>query len=133
MAIRRVDGKQFPMEVHFVHKSADGDDLAVVGVFLVAGTSNDVLAPIWGVMPQQEGEASIDLAVDAKALLPKSPGAFRYAGSLTTPPCSEIVTWTVHKEPVAASADQIAAFAKLFANNFRPVQPLHRRFILSSG
>lgn len=133
MSEHTVDGKQFPMEVHFVHKAAAGDGLAVVGVFFVAGANNDVLAPIWGVMPQQEGEASIDLSIDAKALLPKSPAAFRYAGSLTTPPCSEIVAWTVHKEPVAASADQIAAFAKLFPNNFRPVQPMHRRFILYSG
>ena len=133
MSEHTVDGKQFPMEVHFVHKAAAGDGLAVVGVFLVAGSKNAVLAPIWAVMPQQEGEASLDLSVDLKGLLPKSSAAFRYSGSLTTPPCSEIVAWTVHKEPVGASNDQITTFAKLFPNNYRPVQPLHRRFILFSG
>ncbi len=65
-------------------------------------------------------------------LLPTSSAAFRYAGSLTTPPCSEVVAWIVLKEPVIASVDQIAAFAKLFRNNFRPAQLLNRRFILFS-
>ena len=133
MSEHTVDGKQFPMEVHFVHKAEDGDSLAVVGVFLVAGSENAVLAPIWAAIPQEEGESSLDLSVDVKGLLPKSSAAFRYAGSLTTPPCSEVVAWTVLKEPVGASTDQIAAFAKLFPNNFRPVQPLNRRFILYSG
>ena len=133
MSEHTVDGKQFPMEVHFVHKAADGDGLAVVGVFLAAGSENAVLAPIWATMPEEEGESSRDVSVDVKGLLPKSSAAFRYAGSLTTPPCSEVVAWTVLKEAVGASAGQIAEFAKLFPGNFRPVQPLNRRFILYSG
>lgn len=128
-----VDGKQFPMEAHFVHKAADGGGLAVIGVFLAEGPENAVLAPIWAAMPEAEGEAADDVTVDVKGLLPKSSAAFRYAGSLTTPPCSEVVAWTVMKQPVAASRGQIAAFAKLFPNNYRPTQPLNRRFILSSG
>ena len=36
------------------------------------------------------------------------------------------------KQPVTASAEQIGRFAKLFPNNFRPVQPLNRRFLLST-
>jgi carbonic anhydrase len=32
-----------------------------------------------------------------------------------------------------ASKEQIAAFAALFPNNFRPVQPLNRRFLLRVG
>lgn len=127
-----VAGVRFPMEAHFVHKSVAGGGLAVVGVFLVEGAESAALAPIWAAMPQKEGTASADGVVDAKGLLPNSPAAFRYAGSLTTPPCSETVAWTVFQEPVNASKDQIAAFAAVFPNNFRPVQPLNRRFILIS-
>lgn len=127
-----VDGKQYPMEAHFVHKAANGDSLAVIGVFLVEGAESAVLAPIWSGMPKTKGEASNTSSIDPKGLLPKSQAAFRYAGSLTTPPCSEVVAWTVMKEPVSASADQIAEFAKLFPNNYRPLQPLSRRFILLS-
>ena len=127
-----VDGKQFPLEVHFVHKAANGDGLAVLGAFLVEGDENAVLAPLWAAMPQQEGEKPLTARIDPRGLLPNSSSVYRYEGSLTTPPCAEIVNWVVFDEPVTASPAQIAAFAKLFPHNFRPVQPLNRRFILST-
>ena len=130
MSEHTVDGKQFPLEVHFVHQAAMGGGLAVIGVFLKEGPENAVLNPIWTVAPEHEGESSSAEILDAKKLLPASPASFRYAGSLTTPPCSEVVSWIVYDEPVSASQDQIAFFRKLFPNNFRPVQPLNRRFIL---
>lgn len=130
MSEHTVEGKRFPLEVHFVHTAANGDGLAVVGVFFEEGPENAVLAPIWAASPDREGEASSNELVDATALLPASSAVFRYAGSLTTPPCSEVVAWTVFKEPVSVSGDQIASFAKAFPNNFRPIQPMNRRFIL---
>ena len=84
-------------------------------------------------LPQHEGEVLNEATVDLKGLLPKSTASFRYAGSLTTPPCSEIVSWTVMKAPVSLSLGQIKAFGNLFSNNFRPIQPQNRRYILSGG
>lgn len=55
-----------------------------------------------------------------------------YAGSLTTPPRSEGITWTVLKEPVEASSEQIRRFAALFSSNARPTQSVDRRFLLES-
>lgn len=133
MSEHTLAGKQFPLEVHFVHQAAGGDGLAVIGVFFADGAENATLAPIWQAMPGRKGVASTGATIDPAALLPASRTAFRYAGSLTTPPCSEIVSWTVFAEPLTASAGQVAAFAKLFPNNFRPVQPRNRRFLLSSG
>lgn len=133
MSEHTLDGRQFPLEVHFVHKAAGGDGLAVIGVFFDEGAENATLAPIWQVMPERAGEAAGNATVDPAALLPAARAAFRYAGSLTTPPCSEIVSWTVFAAPVMASSGQVAAFAKMFPNNFRPVQPRHRRFLLSTG
>ena len=132
MSEHTMDGRQFPLEVHFVHKASDGQGLAVVGVFFEEGAANPVLAPIWAAMPMRKGEAAGSGTIDPAGLLPASRAAFRYAGSLTTPPCSEVVAWTVMKQPVTASAEQIGRFAKLFPNNFRPVQPLNRRFLLST-
>ncbi len=133
-----VNGYRYPLEVHFVHKEMNGDNLAVIGVFFEEGDANEVLSTIWRVMPETKGEGTSEAVIDPNGLLPKTgrirgrsgDDVFRYAGSLTTPPCSEIVQWTVYKTPIGASADQIAAFAKLFPGNFRPVQPVNRRFIL---
>jgi carbonic anhydrase len=43
-------------------------------------------------------------------LLPEDPRYYTYMGSLTAPPCSEGVTWSVLKTPVAISAEEISAF-----------------------
>ena len=128
-----VDGMTHAMEVHFVHSDGEGH-LAVLGVFLTAGRENAALAPIWQVMPRTAGEvAPQPITMMPADLLPASRDAFRYYGSLTTPPCSERVDWVVFAEPVSLSSEQIGQFAALFPNNARPVQPLNRRFLLRSG
>lgn len=125
-------GKGFDLECHFVHRDASGN-LAVVGVFVRPGAANAAIEPIWQAMPDKEGpERAGDVAIEPAALLPRGREYFRYSGSLTTPPCSEGVLWTVFKDPIEASPEQIRRFAQLFPVNARPVQPLHRRFLLES-
>jgi carbonic anhydrase len=53
-------------------------------------------------------------------------------GSLTTPPCTENVTWYVLKTPIQLSADEIARFARLYPMNARPVQPLNGRDLVGT-
>ena len=126
-------GKPFDLECHFVHKSAAGA-LAVVGVLVKPGARNAALAPLLDAMPSSAGpETRGSGSLDPAALLPKSGGYFRYMGSLTTPPCSEGLTWTVFKEPIEASPDQIRQFAALFPNNARPVQNRNRRFLIEAN
>ncbi|MDF9841584.1 carbonic anhydrase [Paenibacillus sp. PastF-1] len=50
-------------------------------------------------------------------------------GSLTTPPCTEGVQWTVLENPVTWSGEQIGKFAAIFPHDNRPVQPLGSREI----
>jgi carbonic anhydrase len=119
-------GKAFDLECHFVHRNANGG-LAVLGVFIQPGRENTALQPIWQAMPAKEGpERDAGIAIRPADLLPGG-GYFRYAGSLTTPPCSEGVNWTVFKQPLEASPEQIRRFARLFPANARPVQQRHRR------
>jgi carbonic anhydrase len=66
-------------------------------------------------------------------LLPAERGFFRYMGSLTTPPCSEGITWSVMRSVIEASPDQIRKFAALFANNARPAQVRNRRYLLQTS
>ncbi|MEY4431675.1 MAG: hypothetical protein RLZZ533_1611, partial [Cyanobacteriota bacterium] len=65
-------------------------------------------------------------------LLPASLQYYSYAGSLTTPPCTEGVRFYILKQPVPMSAAQLAAFRALFPMNARPLQPLNGRVIKSS-
>ncbi|SFV18759.1 carbonic anhydrase [Bradyrhizobium arachidis] len=49
-----------------------------------------------------------------------------------TPPCSEVVEWLLLADPIQVSAADVAAFAKLYPMNARPVQKDNRRFVLRS-
>ena len=127
-----LSGRAFDLELHFVHKSAAGQ-LAVLGVFIRPGAENAALAPIWAAMPREAGEPQqVGTNIDPAALLPVGQQYFRYKGSLTTPPCSEGVLWTVFRDSIEASSEQIRQFAELFPVNARPVQPLNSRFLLES-
>lgn len=128
-----IAGKAFAMEAHFVH-SAENGALAVVGVLMSAGGPNAAFSRIVATMPAQEGPAvKADDGIHPRALLPQRLGYYRYAGSLTTPPCAETVAWIVLAEPIHVSAADIEAFAKLYPMNARPVQRDNRRFVLRSS
>lgn len=123
-----VEGEQYPLEVHFVHASEDGR-LAVVGVFFEEGEAEPGLDPVWNNLPQAQGHIPVGAIVDPAEFLPEDLTAWRYPGSLTTPPCSEGVAWTVLQTPITASAEQIAAYTARYDNNYRPVQPLGDRTV----
>jgi carbonic anhydrase len=121
----------FPMELHLVHRG-DAGVLAVVGALIRDGRHNPAYDPIWEHLPEATGarESLTDLTLDIEDLLPKRRLAFRYDGSLTTPPCSEDVRWFVLAEPVELSAEQIAAFTAIYDHTNRPTQPLHGRSLV---
>ena len=75
-----------------------------------------------------------------KDLLPENKFEYyRYQGSLTTPPCNEIVIWTIFKQPIEVSQKQIDIMRKAYyrvegekghrdiSNNYRAPQPLNGR------
>jgi carbonic anhydrase len=125
-----VDGKHAAMVVHLVHKTEDGQ-LGVIGVMMNAGKDNQAMAPLWKVMPKEEGQkVSLEnTRIDLDQLLPKDKTYYSYMGSLTTPPCSEGVHWMVMKNRITVSKAQIAAFTKIFPHSTRPVQPLNGRTV----
>lgn len=129
-----INGKLYDMELHFVHRHQTGN-LAVIGVFFKAGAFNPNLQTIWDAMPEQEEEENTvkNTIINASQLLPAERRFLTYSGSLTTPPCSENVTWYVMENPVEVSPEQIDKFVHLFPHNNRPIQPLNERIVLESA
>ncbi|MEQ9901708.1 carbonic anhydrase [Pectobacterium punjabense] len=126
-----IDGKQFPLEGHFVYKNADGA-LTVIALMFQEGAANPQLATAWQQIPSRVDQAEdVRTPIAIQALLPTSLNYYRFSGSLTTPPCSEGIRWLVLENPVTASAEQINQFSSVMhhANN-RPIQPLNGRIII---
>ena len=146
-----IRGKSFAMEAHLVHMNSSGQ-LAVVGVLLKeADAGNPLVDDIFAVAPDEESEIEVDgVSVDATDLLPlpnRRPATrprlprvvknyYTYAGSLTTPPCSEGVRWFVLSEPMEVSHEAVERLHEIvsqfpnydgFPDNNRPVQALNGR------
>jgi carbonic anhydrase len=123
-----IDGKQFPMEVHFVHQS-DAGDLAVIAVLVIEGKENVNFKKILANLPANKGETKhltkVNLALQFQ--LPEKLEAYHYQGSLTTPPCSEKVEWLIFKQHISASKKQLQAFSEKLGKNNRPIQNLNER------
>jgi carbonic anhydrase len=122
-----IDGESQAMDLHLVHSSADGSP-AVIALMLREGEENAALKPVFEAMPVMAGPVQeVAGTVDLNALLPTTLTTYRYSGSLTTPPCTEGVAWTLLTEPVDVSPAQIEAFQTIVGANARPVQPINDR------
>ena len=129
----KIAGEEFPMAAHLLHKSQSGQLLAVVVLFRT-GQENALLQTLLPMIPaKQEGSrVRANVSVNANRLLPSNLSYFRYAGSVTAPPCTEGVDWIVIKQPLHVSSDQLARYRQHFQDNARAVQPLHQRLVLES-
>ncbi|MGF1486442.1 MAG: carbonic anhydrase [Prochloraceae cyanobacterium] len=126
-----VYGKHYPMEAHLVHRCKEDGELTVLGVFFEEGEENQILNTIWKDLPEHKSkEHAIIGHINPMQFLPAQKLAYRYNGSLTTPPCSQIVRWIVFEEAIKASKQQLDKFAQIFPNNARPVQPSNHRLII---
>ena len=126
--------------------AAKPDGLAVLGIFFeIQQSDNNQFSDLTAKLAQvtkPKGDAVTISSLSLKNFLPGGAASqhfYRYAGSLTTPPCFESVTWTVFHEPLAISKGQMSFFRSLLigngkpmVNNFRPVQKLNGRKISAS-
>ncbi|XP_052784274.1 uncharacterized protein LOC128220062 [Mya arenaria] len=161
--------KQYPLELHIVHyKTSYGslasavsqsDGLAVVGFFYeIDANDNANYATLISALStvQYKSATKYNIAMNVRDLtnseLPidgmtgTNLTYFRYQGSLTTPSCSEVVTWTVMLDPIKISSTQLANFREVshiesgtigthdkIDKNYRPVQALNGRTVYKSA
>jgi len=152
-----VTGSHFPLELHLVHANtrlSDNDTvtkptgLVVVAVmfdYKVDQQTTNTMQWLEAEMiaTSREGEnATLPIAVTLNDLLPADKSYIRYSGSLTTPPCAEVVEFHVltHTMPITksdiirfhslrheAQLSETAAAEVPIRHNDRPLQPLHGR------
>ena len=135
-AEERFNGKGFALDTHFVHRAEDGE-LAVVTVLFEEGAANPELQRLWDYMPLDSNDSlrsGEGVTFNPVSMLPPDRTKYlQYIGSLTTPPCTEGVVWIVLRQPVTASAEQIALFRKMVGMNARPTQPANGRLIKAAN
>src|SRR5215469_884175 len=127
----KINGRAYEMAVHLVHQDQDGN-LAVVAVMLQRGDDNTLVRELWHDLPKQKDKEEIlnGVQINLADLLPTDRGYYTYPGGLTTPPCSENVTWFVLKHAVTVSPAEVEQFSKLYRHNVRPTQSLYDRVVL---
>ncbi len=128
-----LNGAHTAMELHLVHKSADGK-LVVLGVMIQPGTASSALDELFSIAPPsitpEDDLVKLTKKIDPSALIPTAAPSAQYNGSLTTPPCTEGVLWNVYLTPITISPEQLHKFTDIYPNNHRPDQPLHNRQVM---
>ncbi|CAH2981608.1 unnamed protein product [Chilo suppressalis] len=145
-----IDGTKYPLEIHLVHVKSGltlaqalerPDGVAVIGVLAEVGPPNaspvlDELIPAVPYILKKSGEDSSQFTISISRLFsPKPQEYYTYHGSLTTPPCPEVVTWMVMAHPTVVSHENYKNLTKADLsgiNNDRAVQPLRSRVVYRS-
>lgn len=120
-----INGEHFPMEVHFVFDA--GSSLIVLGVPIEIDTCDDSL--LTSVFKNADAAAAPGTSTETgplnfKAIYDRIQNAqlWNYAGSLTTPPCSEVVTWLVASQPLRVSPKTYKKTKSIMGYNARYTQ-----------
>merc|ERR1719508_636287 len=147
-----LEGHQFPLELHMVHKWSRLEllgmgpkdlhlGLGVVGFFFeVSDEDNEDSAPFIEAIeriPESGSTTKLERDLSIPSLISPvvdTSGVFTYSGGLTTPTCDQVVLWSVFEEPLKISQAQLDAFKTLkdshgepMKDNFRHPQPMHDR------
>ena len=140
-----IGGRHMDLELHVVHLYEDGSLGAVIGIFFdttYGGTTANQLIGQLGVSTLSSTGTSRNIAfANFMQGLPYA-DFYSYDGSLTTPPCTEGIKWSVLKQIQSISPSQLAEFNNLWKDNNsfaggmgnnRIPQPWNRRAVLDSS
>ncbi|KAI3696946.1 hypothetical protein L6452_29598 [Arctium lappa] len=130
-----VNGRRFNLELHLVHESTDGK-IAVIGIMYKIGRPDSllsVLEPYLKVLADTKGAETKVGIINPRDIKIGSRKYYRYIGSLTTPPCTQNVIWTMVNKVRTASREQVHLIRKAVHDdaevNARPVQAFNNRWL----
>ncbi|XP_010596333.1 carbonic anhydrase 12 isoform X3 [Loxodonta africana] len=154
-----IGGRHSAAELHVVHYNSDlypdartasnkSEGLAVLAILIERGSFNPSYDKIFSHLQdvKYKGQEVPIPGFNVEELLPERPEEYyRYRGSLTTPPCHPTVLWTVFRNPVQISQEQLLALEtalyctgvddpspKELVDNFRQVQKFDERLVYVS-
>ncbi|KAK1576461.1 hypothetical protein Q3G72_014062 [Acer saccharum] len=123
------NGSRYELELHAVHKSASGN-LAVIAIVYKYGHPDAFLSRVLQHKTTGKNELPLGI-VNPEDIKFGSRKYYRYVGSLTVPPCTEGVVWTVVKKLRTVSREQVRMLRETVHDGLkgtaRPTQPLDGR------
>ncbi|KAM3738953.1 hypothetical protein ACB098_09G168800 [Castanea mollissima] len=127
------NGSRLDLELHLVHQNPSTNKTAAIGIVYKHGPPDPLLTNLLHHI-KSVGKEEINLGMmNPRAINFDSTEYYRYIGSLTTPPCTEGVTWTILKKVITVSREQVAALRGAvhagFESNSRPTQELGGRAV----
>lgn len=145
-----ISGKRTALEMHLVHyntrysnkkeAASKPDGLLVLGVFFREDTrTNPRLKPIVdqiAYVRQTNSTSNARHSFSLRSILPEDLSTFyKYHGSLTTPPCSESVTWVLLAQTENIGYNQLNSFQQIQSrgDKLRRIQPANGRPIWASS
>ncbi|XP_039126923.1 alpha carbonic anhydrase 7-like [Dioscorea cayenensis subsp. rotundata] len=130
-----INGHEYDMELHMVHESKD-KKIAVVGTLYRIGQPDSFLTKMEDYLEELAGEKGEEVKigkVNPREVNKGSRKYYRYMGSLTTPPCTEGVVWTIVDKTRTVSKHQLNLLREAVHDetetNARPTQPDNDRAI----
>ncbi|KAF1958708.1 carbonic anhydrase, partial [Byssothecium circinans] len=126
----RINREYSPLEVHMVHKGVeDPSQIAVVALMFELTTQNSDpiiagITPSLSKIAQPGTKTPIEAGVDFSNVVKHiaDSNVLQYSGSLTTPPCSEGVTFLVVEQPLGINVPDYNAIKKVVKMNSRLTQ-----------
>ncbi|VVB01733.1 unnamed protein product [Arabis nemorensis] len=104
-----INGRRFALELHMVHESINGT-MAVLTILYKIGRPDSFLRlmenKLGAITDQNEREKNVGI-IDPQKIDIGSRKYYRYIGSLTIPPCTQNVTWTIVKKIRTVSRKQV--------------------------
>ncbi|KAL1558516.1 carbonic anhydrase [Salvia divinorum] len=128
-----LDGRKFDMEVHLVHQSDDGRT-AVIGIMYKIGRPDSfisLLKPGFKALGETEDIEKAIGMVDPGLIKFGSRKYYRYIGSLTVPPCTQNIIWSIVRKVRTVTKEQVQLIREAVHDslevNARPIQPTNGR------
>ncbi len=132
----KINGRSFPLEMHIVHAITEDHFQPDTPRRNIANLSilfevDDHSPPNPLIECLQLDSIGTEITINMYDMLGfiQHPEFFGYRGSLTTPPCAEVVSWFVLKEPLTITSKQLEHFKLGIKGNNRNCQPLRGRTV----